>query len=516
MDVANSELPNDPAELTALLQARARRSNPPVWASADDLPAVQWADGGEAPIRAIVKLLHSKNADDQGLLLQIRDRLDRASMSRLVERVFERWADCGTARVQTWVFESLGIWGDESAMQRLARLSRDWSKQGRSAWVRAAVQAFALHAGPSATAELGRLADAGAPPSIRRLAADRLDEIAARRGLSREDLADETAPDLGLSSDGTRVFDYGGRRFTLQLRPDLSLVVRNESGESVKGTPKPAKRDDPALAASAAASIRDVRSQWKEAVARESARLERYMIAQRARPLRRWMETHLVHPVLRVLAQHVVWIGLDENDATETTFRVAEDWTLADENDEEVDPRAFGEVRVAHPLFWRDELRDRWRALFADYRISPLFDQIDRAAYAPTAEERSDAAVQRFARVRVDNRILLGRLRQAGWRFGTPVLGPVTFVCFRVFEDYDMTAALHHGGLYLGRRPEAFDVEVGELVFARGASARIPGNGVELQSRVRIGEVPSIVYSETMRDVAAAVQRRPARRPSGD
>jgi hypothetical protein len=508
--VANAEIPDDDAELAALLLARAKRGRLPDWAAAADLPEVRWAGGGGAPTLAIATLLRSKREEDRRLLPQIRERVDRSTMSRLVERLFELWAANDTARMQPWVFESLGRWGDEAAMRRLALQSRVWAKQGRSARVRAAADAFALHGGPTATSELGVLAESGGTASVRRHAADRLDEVAARRGLSREDLADEFAPDLGLSKDGTRVFDYGGRRFTLQLQPDLTLTLRDEQGGAVKGIPKPAKRDDPARAASAAAAIKDARSQWKETAARESARLERSMIAQRTLPLWRWMETHLTHPVLRMLAQHVVWTGLDATSQREKTFRVAEDWTLADENDLEVDAQAFCEVRLAHPLFWRDGLRDQWRGVFADYGISPLFDQIDRAVYPPPASERDERSVRRYCGVRVDNRILAGRLRRAGWRLGTPVLGPATFVCVRSFEEYDVAAVLHHGGVILGRRPEAFDVEVGELVFVRGAAARIPGNGVELRDRMRIGEVPSIVYSESMRDVAAAVHRKPA------
>ena len=43
---------------------------------------------------------------------------------------------------------------------------------------------------------------------------------------------------------GTRVFDYGPRRFTVRLTPMLEMSITNDAGKPVKNLPAPGKTDD--------------------------------------------------------------------------------------------------------------------------------------------------------------------------------------------------------------------------------------------------------------------------------
>jgi hypothetical protein len=65
-------------------------------------------------------------------------------------------------------------------------------------------------------------------------AAAALDTAAQELGISVEELADRIVPDLGFSEDGTRVFHYGKRSFTVRLTPALELAITTDAGKPVK------------------------------------------------------------------------------------------------------------------------------------------------------------------------------------------------------------------------------------------------------------------------------------------
>lgn len=497
--------PFDAPLLGSWLSERVSTARLPDWVIASQLPAVDWKDGGQSPALSIVALLASSKEKDAHLFTAIRDRLDDQSMAELAWRLFELWQSADAPRGHRWVLDALAQWGGDSEMLRLAQLARMWPKQKKHPRVRQAVEVFAKNGGPAALAELDFLATSSSP-AIRRIAAENLDEIAAARGLSREDLADGIVPTCGLSADGSRTIDLGSRRFLLQLCGDLTLEIRDESGKLLKGVPKATKNDDPMLAARAIESIKFVRKELKELVGRQALRLERAMVSGRTWAAGRWKEVFLAHPILRLLAQRTVWNALQQSNM-ERTFRVAEDLTLADENDDLFDLADIDLICVAHPLFWPSGLRETWRTIFADYRIAGLFDQIERATLQSTSAELGDIAVVRYLDAKVDSRSLMGLLRQKGWRPGAPVMGPITFVYFRPFEDHGVTAVLHHEGVYLANYRESLDVRLRDVAFVKGARTRMDGNGANPHDRLEIGQVPSIVFSETLRDVERVAGR---------
>jgi hypothetical protein len=78
-----------------------------------------------------------------------------------------------------------------------------------------------------------------------------------------------------------------------------------------------------------------------------------------------------------------------------TSFRVAEDHTYADVNDDPYTPEPDARVGIAHPILLDDDL-DAWAELLADYEILQPFEQLGRPVHRLTDDER---AAHRLARV---------------------------------------------------------------------------------------------------------------------
>lgn len=79
---------------------------------------------------------------------------------------------------------------------------------------------------------------------IKTAAAAALEKAAQELNITTEELADRIVPTLDFAPDGTRVFDYGPRKFIVRLTPSLKLAVTTETGKEIKSIPTPGKTDD--------------------------------------------------------------------------------------------------------------------------------------------------------------------------------------------------------------------------------------------------------------------------------
>jgi hypothetical protein len=216
-----------------------------------------------------------------------------------------------------------------------------------------------------------------------------------------------------------------------------------------------------------------------------------------------WRRFAIDHPIVRLLSRRIVWgIASGEGGLT-ATYRVAEDWTLADANDELLPLPEGATIIVAHPIEIPTPLRTTWRRLFADYAIEPPFEQLERSVFEPSSSEERSHAVERFVGTEVDHRRLTRQLAKRGWSSAAP--GPYGSVTlhFRPFPSADVTAALFHTPCLVGRLRESLRVALRELTFLPGAHVRLRDDDPVLATCRRIGAVSPIVYSETIRDVVS-------------
>ncbi len=96
-------------------------------------------------------------------------------------------------------------------------------------------------------------------------------------------------------------------------------------------------------------------------------------------------------------------------------FRVAEDGTLADMKDAEYKLPKGATVSVLHPIRMEKRDIDAWSAVFGEYRILQPFPQLARPVFAPTEQENSAHALERFRGKKTSYGALRG-LEGRGWK----------------------------------------------------------------------------------------------------
>ncbi|MGI5321350.1 DUF4132 domain-containing protein [Actinomadura nitritigenes] len=377
-------------DLPAVLTGRPARSTKTDWADPARLPRILTRDRDRALPTEVTKRLLGLLAKKAPEAADVRDFCDRHSLAEFSWAVFQRWYALGAPTKHNWALAQLGLIGDDTTVRRLTPLIKQWPGEGGSARAVAALDVLAGIGSDVALAHLFELTRHGKYKGFKAKAAQKIDEIAGARGITPDDLADRAVPDFGLDEKGTLVLDYGPRRFTVTFDQQLVPLVVEAGGKVRKSAPKPGPKDDPALAPAAHALFTGLRKDLRTIADREIKRLEKAMIARRGRTPDDFRRLFVEHPLLGHIVRRLVWITDDG-----TAFRVAEDRTYADINDDAFVPAPDARIGIAHPLLLGDDL-GIWAEVFADYEILQPFEQLGRPVYRLTDDERS---ARRLARV---------------------------------------------------------------------------------------------------------------------
>ena len=96
-------------------------------------------------------------------------------------------------------------------------------------------------------------------------------------------------------------------------------------------------------------------------------------------------------------ARRLLWGVFDDEDELQLAFRAAEDDTLVDIEDEELELPSSRRLGLVHPVHLDEGLRSRWLEHFRDYEIVTPFAQIGRPTYPVKPEELHQKELTRFS-----------------------------------------------------------------------------------------------------------------------
>ncbi|WP_067687555.1 DUF4132 domain-containing protein [Nocardia jejuensis] len=402
----------------------ARSSKPPRWLAPALLPRIRLCGTDtvlpeSTVVQFITILMASGPGGDHPDVGTVADVTDPGSLAEFAWAIFDAWHCAAYPSTSGWVLNALGLLGTEDTVRRLVPFITAWSAKRGHARAVEALHAVAAIGGEAALQHLHTIARRTRAESVRAEAEQLVAEIAQARGLTEEELADRVVPDLGLARRSTLLLNYGERQFHIGVDPTLRPSV-TAAGIRLATLPKPGKSDDPALAPVAYQSFRDFTQELKTVTSDQIRRFEAAMVDGRRWRASAHRELVIEHPVLGQLARRLVWATFADDGSVTGSFRVESDRSLADIDDERVDPAPHTLVGVAHPLHLGDSLAP-WRELFQDYELHQPFDQLDRSLHTLTAEEAAANQLSRF----VDRQVPTGKLyglRQRGWELSHDAL----------------------------------------------------------------------------------------------
>ena len=408
----------------------------PAWLEAAQLPQIllrgrEYALPVESVRHVLAMLAISKPGDPYAGLAVVREFADPSSLAEFGWALFAAWQAVDMPPKDAWALTTLGWFGDDDAVRRLAPLIRAWPGEGGHARAVAGLDVLSELGTDIALMQLHQISQKVKFKALKTRAQEKIAEIARSLDLTADQLSDRLVPDFGLDAEGGLWLDYGPRRFRVGFDEQLKPVVADEAGARRKDLPPPNAKDDAELAAAARKSFSGLKKDVRNVAAEVIRRLESAMVTGRAWSAVEFRELLLDHPLVWHITRRLVWLA-GEDDAR-TAFRVAEDRTLATVDDEEFRLPEDARIRLAHPLTLDKELA-AWAELFADYEILQPFAQLGRPVYELTEQERAERRLVRFEGAVVPVGRVLG-LSSRGWQRSTPMDGGVQGSIYREVSE---------------------------------------------------------------------------------
>ena len=413
------------------------------WVTAVDLPVLIINKKGfnkQQINTCLIALSQSTLDSPHPLLKDIKNNCDRASIDNFVWSLFERWLIEGAPKKENWAMLALGLLGGDEIAIKFTPYIRKWPGESQHHRAVLGLQCLRTIGSDTALMQINGIARKIKYKGLKARAQECIQAIARDRNLSPDELEDRIIPSLGLDEKGQRVFDYGDRKFHFVLGQDLKPMVRDEQGKLKANPPKPAKKDNAELATQALVDWKLLKKQIRETIKIQIVRLEQAMTNQRRWQWQEFADLLANHPFMIHLVQRIIWAGYDADDNLVNTFRLAEDRTYADAEDEEISTQGLATVGIIHPIHLTSKQRSAWGETLSDYEIIPPFPQINREVYTITPEEADTLEITRFKDITIPGVTLLRTMESLGWLKGSSYDSGNFPVNYKYFPEANITA----------------------------------------------------------------------------
>ncbi|THV38505.1 DUF4132 domain-containing protein [Glycomyces buryatensis] len=392
------------------------------WANPGMLPPVYLRDSEqclpEGAVRHLITVVAIATPDlpYRGVEV-IAEHCDPGSLAQFSLALFELWLASESPSKDGWALTQLAHFGDEQAVRRLTPFIRIWPGEGQHKRAVTGLGVLGAIGSEAALAAIHGISQKVKFKALKAEAASQIEAIAAGLGLSGEQLADRLVPDFGLGDEEALVLDFGPRQFKVAFDEQLKPLLHDMDGKPRKSLPKPGAKDYPELAEESRKRFAQLKKDLRTVAADQVKRLEKAMIEGRSWTTAEFGECFATHPLVSHLARRLVWLA--ESGGGRVAFRVAEDGSLADAEDEELELAEDAVIRLAHPLRMEEQESQAWGAILGDYEILQPFDQLNRPVMALTDEELKTGHLTRFEDITVDYGRILGMTKK-GWVRGEP------------------------------------------------------------------------------------------------
>jgi predicted DNA-binding WGR domain protein len=470
----------------------------PSWLSVASLPPIK-IEGKRLASDEVNGVLATLKATPTGatsvLASALKQHVDPGSLDAFAWKLFEMWQAVGAPAKDKWAMGAVGYLGGDACVLKLTPLVRQWPGENQHARAVFGLQCLRSVGSDTALMALNGVAQKVKFKGLKQKAQEMMEGIAQSRGLTREQLADRIVPDCGLDERGSRVFDFGHRQFRFVLGPEMKPLVRDADGKVRSDLPAPTKADERDKAEAAVAEWKLLKKTLREVLKVQADRLEDAMITGRRWTPHEFQTLLLNHPLMVNLVRQLVLAEYDDASKITQTFRVTEDQTLADHNDDEIPLPSSGQIGVLHPAHLDEALKSAWGQVLSDYEIIPPFAQLGRDICRPNPEDLEGTEITRYRGPMVPGIVMYGILERSHWLRDKPADGAGFNQHSKYFPSVDLTAFIQYTGLSIGYYEQKQELEA--VYFVPGHIE--PQYWGRHEGRLKIKNVDSVVLSEVLR-----------------
>lgn len=474
----------------------------PRWVKPAMLPPVV-VDGKQLTDKQVGGLLRAlkgyHEAGSHEFLSEIGRYADQHLLDNFVWNLMEQWQRNGERKPEVWALFAVPRLGTDKLLPKLVPLLKDMvsrkaNKRNVRAIVRATLSELAVNASDTAYMQLEAMRDTLHARRMTAQLTQAINTLARNRNLSVDDLKDRAAPDCGLDENGSRIFDYGSRQFTVVIDNNLVPMIRDNKGKIRKNLPKPGKNDNITLAEPAHESWKFIKKQVRQTIKTQTPRLEQSMIYERRWSYIDFEMLFLKHPIMRHFAKQIIW-GSFVDKSLVCSFRMGEDGRFLDCYDQQITVNQNGIIGIVHPIYLDQGSVQRWQDVLLDFEIIQLFRQMNRQVFHLDANMLKDEQidVRQFSDQQMHVLGVRSTMFKAGYQ-EYPRYGEYG----KTFRQYDITALIRLQSV--NHQASHFEAaqQISSLKFAVG---KIPERYGERYETINAKDIPPLVLSEAIYDL---------------
>lgn len=199
------------------------------------------------------------------------------------------------------------------------------------------------------------------------------------RGTDEQTIRDTVMADFGFDEEGKKQYNLGGTTIIVTFEKDCSFsLFDTKNNKTVKSMPK--RGNDEALVAAAAKDFSELKKNVKKVIKNRFAQLFSAFLDETEQKAENWKKAYIGNPVLRAVANTVVW-KQDKN-----TFILKDDKAICADGT----PYTIGDspILVAHPMEMNQEELSAWKAYFLNNSLKQAFEQIWEPVISPNEVQK--------------------------------------------------------------------------------------------------------------------------------
>lgn len=352
-------------------------------------------------------------------------------------------------------------------------------------------------------------------PNVREAAEQALQQIATARGVSLYQLQDMTIPDFGFQGHRLPI-RFADQSYEAFIDSDRQLKLRDVQSGKVSKTPPKAASD------AEKQQFKALKSQVTTTTKEQLVKLEIALVLQRKWSKTEWENLFLAHPLMSVLARHLVW-GIYVEDTLLDAFRITRHTTFVTAESRTIQMQTQNwesdfwhflgmyapkpielrqkqkplSIGLVHPIQLSAAQRQQWQIMMRDAPIA----QMTRACHVLDAAQQQHTILQDFC----DQPIQRFAFDRLGWRRGSVVDTGTVSSYKKRFDQFGLEAFIEVEGVNV----QHFDdiQKLGRLYFVESGSV-YTGSYIydepkdEADPRLYpLSAVPAVIFSEVMADL---------------
>ncbi len=305
---------------------------------------------------------------------EYKDITEEQVRAKLVEEI-GRYNDKQTALPHKGLLALTGAIATDEWYRTFRRYQRDFAYKTKQ--LGALIQAAAAGNNASVLPLIASLDVKASGNYIRTLSRATIAEYQERHEWTDEQIADYVVPAFGMDAYSRLSLSYGERAFVLRLHVDGEWTIQDDSGKELRALPPARKTEDAEWVKAIKAQYASIKKDVKNVLKQEQHRLYVAMCSERVWTGAVWQQVVAQQPIMRLLAQRLIW-QVKQGEQT-LLLRLDEQGEMLDAEDNTHSIDASAQVKLAHGTGMSDAEREAWAQHFADYQITPLFNQLQAA-----------------------------------------------------------------------------------------------------------------------------------------